>query len=268
MFNFNNAEIRTVIDDTDGSVWFVAKDISDALGYSDANKMVSRLEDYEFKTAKLAGMNMNSLLVNESGLYNSIFGSQKKEAKEFKRWVFEDVLPTIRKTGKYDISQSEYLKLKQENQELLEYVDDLNKLCDTSSHVKDTMQSDLDEARYQADFYKWVVDGLKETASRWTVDERCVVVTEIVNSLTSDAWASDAGSNVFVPTGVKVVRLREPNYFGMTKEVRIKSSVIHKMCENRLEFKSARHKMLVSEAINKLCDNDVLLAYDGWYVKV
>jgi prophage antirepressor-like protein len=207
-------------------------------------------------------------VIDEPDMYALVFGSNLESAKFFKRWVYEDVLPTIRKTGKYDISQSEYLQLRQENQELLEYVSDLNQLCDTSNHVKNTMQTDLDEARYQADFYKWVVDGLKETASRWTVDERCLVVAEIVNSLTSDMWAADAGSSVFVPSGVKIVRLREPNFYGMIREVRIKSAVIHKMCENRLEFKSARHKMLVSEAINKLCDNDVLLSYDGWYVKV
>jgi prophage antirepressor-like protein len=268
MFNFNNAEIRTVIDDTDNSVWFVAKDIADALDYSETSAMTRKLDDDEVMSAKLADMNMNSVFINESGLYSCILSSSKPSAKEFKRWVTHDVLPTIRKTGKYDISQSEYLQLRQENQELLEYVSDLNQLCDTSTHIKNTMQTDLDEARYQADFYKWVVDGLKETASRWTVDERCLVVTEIVNSLTSDAWAADAGSSVFVPSGVKIVRLREPNCFGMTREVRIKSAVIHKMCENRLEFKSPRHKMLVSEAINKLCDNDVLLSYDGWYVKV
>lgn len=271
VFNFKGLnDVRTTI--IDDKVWFVAKDMADALDYSSTQSALSLCKNTN--NAESSELNkINNLppatkWIQEADVFRLIMKSTKPEAEAFQDWVCEDVLPTIRKTGKYDISQSEYLKLKQENQELLEYVDDLNKLCDTSSHVKDTMQTDLDEARYQADFYKWVVDGLKETASRWTVDERCLVVTEIVNSLTSDAWAADAGSNVFVPNGVKVVRLREPNYFGMTKEVRIKSSVIHKMCENRLEFKSARHKMLVSEAINKLCDNDVLLAYDGWYVKV
>ena len=52
---------------------------------------------------KTAGGNQESLCVNETGLYELIFASRKQEAVKFRRWVCEEVLPSIRKTGKYDV---------------------------------------------------------------------------------------------------------------------------------------------------------------------
>lgn len=92
-------EIRTII--KEGQPWFVAKDISNILGYSETNRMTSRLDEDESISTKLEGMNMNSTLINESGLYNAVLGSNKLQAKQFKKWVTSEVLPTIRKHGAY-----------------------------------------------------------------------------------------------------------------------------------------------------------------------
>ena len=92
-------QIRTVI--IDGEPWFVGKDVAKILGYSETNAMTKRLDPQDFISDKLAGMNMKSTLVNESGLYDAIFGSKLPEARPFKRWVTADVLPTLRKTGSY-----------------------------------------------------------------------------------------------------------------------------------------------------------------------
>lgn len=92
-------EIRTIT--KDGQPWFVAKDISNILGYSETNRMTARLDEDESISTKLEGMNMNSTLINESGFYNAVLGSQKLEAKKFKKWVTGEVLPTIRKHGAY-----------------------------------------------------------------------------------------------------------------------------------------------------------------------
>lgn len=92
-------EIRTII--KDGEPWFVAKDISGILGYSETNRMTSRLDEDETISTRLVGMNMNSTLINESGLYNAVLGSNKLEAKKFKKWVTAEVLPSIRKHGTY-----------------------------------------------------------------------------------------------------------------------------------------------------------------------
>ncbi len=100
VFKFEEAaEIRVIkIND---EPWFVAKDIAEILGYSETAMMTRRLDGDETISAKLAGMNMNSTLINESGLYNSIIGSNKPEAKRFKKWVTAEVLPSIRKHGAY-----------------------------------------------------------------------------------------------------------------------------------------------------------------------
>jgi prophage antirepressor-like protein len=106
VFNFESHNVRTVVAEN-GEVWFVAKDVADALGYSDTYAMTRRLDKDESMTAKLAGMNMNSVFINESGLFSSILGSQKPEAKRFKKWVTSEVLPAIRKTGKYEAPKVE-----------------------------------------------------------------------------------------------------------------------------------------------------------------
>jgi len=81
--------------------WFVAKDIADILNYSETNAMTKRLDSDEIISDKLEGMNMKSILINESGLYNAIIGSKLPEAKQFKKWVTSEVLPSIRKHGTY-----------------------------------------------------------------------------------------------------------------------------------------------------------------------
>lgn len=96
-------EVRTVV--IDGTVWFVAKDVSDSLGYSETNTMTKRLDGDDFISTKLEGMNMNSTLINESGLYASVLGSKLVSAKRFKKWVTSEVLPSIRQNGGYITNQ-------------------------------------------------------------------------------------------------------------------------------------------------------------------
>lgn len=82
--------------------YFVAMDIAKALGYVDAYSMTRRLEDDEVQNLQIGGFgNRGVNVINESGLYNAILGSEKPEAKQFKKWVTSEVLPTIRKHGAY-----------------------------------------------------------------------------------------------------------------------------------------------------------------------
>ncbi|MBK5077354.1 phage antirepressor KilAC domain-containing protein [Lactococcus lactis] len=98
-FNFNNLRVRTIL--IENEPWFVAKDVADILEYSDTQAMTRRLDKEDIMTDKLSGMNMKSTIINESGLYEAIIGSKKKEVKPFKRWITHEVLPTIRKHGAY-----------------------------------------------------------------------------------------------------------------------------------------------------------------------
>ena len=92
-------EVRTLL--IDSEPYFVAKDVAEILGYSETNALTKRLDSDEFISDKLEGMNMKSVLINESGLYNAIFGSKLENAKKFRKWVFSEVLPSIRKHGAY-----------------------------------------------------------------------------------------------------------------------------------------------------------------------
>lgn len=101
--NSEFGEIRTVT--IDNEPWFVAKDISDKLGYAQTSNMMKRVDDEDSKSSILDGMNMKSILINESGLYSAILGSKLESAKRFKHWVTSEVLPSIRKHGMYAVDE-------------------------------------------------------------------------------------------------------------------------------------------------------------------
>lgn len=94
-------QLRTVAHD--GEIWFVANDVCAALGLDNVSRACSRLDDDEKGITKVntLGGSQDMLAVNESGLYNLIFTSNKPEAKAFRKWVTSEVLPSIRKTGIY-----------------------------------------------------------------------------------------------------------------------------------------------------------------------
>lgn len=95
-------EIRAV--ELDGEPWFVGKDVATALGYTNSRKALSDHVDEEDKGVTKCytpGGEQEMTIINESGVYSLIFSSKLPKAKEFKRWVTSEVLPSIRKTGGY-----------------------------------------------------------------------------------------------------------------------------------------------------------------------
>lgn len=106
---FENEEfgqIRTVM--RDGEVWFIARDVAEALGYANASDAISKHVDREDKgiaKCDTLGGTQELTVLNESGLYSLILSSKLGSAKRFKRWVTSEVLPAIRKTGSYEMSR-------------------------------------------------------------------------------------------------------------------------------------------------------------------
>ncbi|MCG8634205.1 MAG: phage antirepressor [Desulfobacterales bacterium] len=91
-----------VIKDEAGNPWWVAKDVCNALELKNPSMAIQNLDDDE--RAKIClGRQGKTWTVNEPGLYTLIIRSNKPEAKKFKRWITHDVLPSIRKTGRYEI---------------------------------------------------------------------------------------------------------------------------------------------------------------------
>ncbi len=101
-FRFESREVRTLL--IDDQPWFVASDVSSALQYRDAFNMNRNLDDDEKGTQIVStpGGDQEMLVISESGLYSAILRSRKAEAKRFKKWVTADVLPAIRKHGRYE----------------------------------------------------------------------------------------------------------------------------------------------------------------------
>lgn len=105
-FNFEGMDVR--IQDRDGGYWFVLKDVCQALGINNSSMAASRLDDDEkgVSLTDTLGGEQKSTIINESGLYTLVLRS-KDAVKEgtaawrFRKWVTNEVLPTLRRTGNY-----------------------------------------------------------------------------------------------------------------------------------------------------------------------
>ena len=91
--------------------WFVGKDVAGVLGYSNHRDALAKHVDEEDRMDGVAirdsiGRKQTPVLINESGLYALILSSKLPSAKRFKRWVTSEVLPALRKTGKYEIPRN------------------------------------------------------------------------------------------------------------------------------------------------------------------
>ncbi len=136
-------KVRTLL--IDGQPWFVGKDVGKALGYSNTRDALSKHVDTEDKTTVAicdTGSNYKSqaVIINESGVYSLIFSSKLEGARQFKRWVTSEVLPSIRKYGAYlteealarvtgDTSEAEKLFTELKKEKLR--VKQLQKECDS-----------------------------------------------------------------------------------------------------------------------------------------
>lgn len=106
VFEYRNNKVRTV--DVDGEAWFVLKDVCGVLEIADHKVVARRLDEDEVCQTPLTdsmGRQQSTTIINESGLYHVILRSDKPEAAPFRRWVTNDVLPAIRKTGSYNAPQ-------------------------------------------------------------------------------------------------------------------------------------------------------------------
>lgn len=110
----------------DNETWFVASDICRSLDLSNPTMAMQRIDDDEKAKFNLGLSGGETNCVNEYGLYSLVLASRKREAKDFKRWITHEVLPSIRKTGSYNkpMSTAEKIQLlAQGNEELNERVD-------------------------------------------------------------------------------------------------------------------------------------------------
>lgn len=102
VFDYSGVQVRTIIKDNEP--WFVAKDVCDVLEYGNSSDVIKRLDEDDLDSTEVidsVGRKQITNIVSEFGLYDLILRSRKEEAKQFKRWITHEVLPSIRKTGQY-----------------------------------------------------------------------------------------------------------------------------------------------------------------------
>ncbi|WP_454888657.1 BRO-N domain-containing protein [Sphingobium indicum] len=100
-FNFEDRSVRVIM--IDDEPWFIANDLAAVLSYRDAYNMTRNLDEDEKGTHSVStlGGDQTLLIISESGMYAAVLGSRKAEARRFKKWVTSDLLPTLRRTGRY-----------------------------------------------------------------------------------------------------------------------------------------------------------------------
>lgn len=142
-------QVRMMI--INNEVWFVGKDIVDILGYKNGSRDINSHVDKEDKLKyqiSTAGQMREQLLINESGLYSLALSSKLPKAKEFKRWITKEVIPSIRKYGGYiakplnqlDILEQSIQIMKEQQRRLEEHDNRLAKIESNIEQIKELEQ--------------------------------------------------------------------------------------------------------------------------------
>lgn len=142
-------QLRTIIKDDE--IWFVGKDIASVLGYSNPPKAIRDHVDEDDKLTErivLSGQNREVIIINESGLYSLVLSSKLPSAKEFKRWITKEVIPSVRKYGGYiakplnqlDILEKSIQIMKEQQRRLEEHDNRLAKIESNIEQIKELEQ--------------------------------------------------------------------------------------------------------------------------------
>lgn len=149
-FNFEDHQVRVVA--RDGEPWFVLADLCKVLAIRNVSDTSSRLDDdvKGVATTDTLGGQQQVTIVSEAGMYEVVLLSRKPEAKAFKRWITGDVLPAIRKTGRYgsDVEMLSALP----SSKLLQLAAEAAKRAEEAEH-------ELEEARPKVEAYDAFLDA-------------------------------------------------------------------------------------------------------------
>lgn len=122
--NFQGANINVILD-KDNIIWFNARDIIIYLGYKSVKETIRKHIDKEdkiklrnIKAENKIKKHHHSVYINESGLYSLLISSRLKKAKEFKKWITGDVIPSIRKHGYYKLKNKYKSEIKEINRQI------------------------------------------------------------------------------------------------------------------------------------------------------
>jgi len=183
VFHFEDSSLSVIKHDDD--IWFRGKSVATILGYKNTKDSLIRHVDSDDKmklgdfvkgrdSRPLEKNEKNTIYINESGLYSLILRSKLEKAKQFKRWVTKEVLPSIRKTGSYTVPQNNDMLLKIEMQKAEN--DKLRLELEEKKYMKELFDDD-DDVKLKAaakDYLLMKLTGKVQTKDIWARD-----ITEI-----------------------------------------------------------------------------------------
>jgi prophage antirepressor-like protein len=201
-FDFSGNEVKTIV--INNQPWFVAKDVSDILGFRDPYTATRGLDDDEklLHTLCVSGQKRETTVVNESGLYSLILKSNKPEAKQFKKWITHDVLPTIRKTGGFVANEDMFI------QTYLPHADTQTKLMFRATLETVRKQNEqMAIMQPKADYFDRLVDRNLLTNFRDTAKELEIGQRTFINWLLDSGYVYRDPKNKLKPYGKYVSEL-------------------------------------------------------------
>lgn len=173
--------------DIDSEPYFVGKDVAKILGYANPAEAIKEhidCDDRKVLTFKAYGKTLqaslwqgndfsNKTLINESGVYSLILTSKLPAAKQFKHWITSEVLPSIRKTGAYNVPQTfaQALRLAAEQAEKIE-----------------EQQKIIELQKPKADYFDYLVDRQLLTNFRDTAKEFGIQQKEFIDTLLKEGY--------------------------------------------------------------------------------
>ncbi|MFJ4924090.1 BRO family protein [Streptomyces sp. NPDC088736] len=139
--------VRVLVHDSEH--WWVARDVAAVLGYRTASDATRWLDDDEkgTHTVRTPGGDQQMVTVSEAGLYSLILRSRRREARAFRRWVTHEVLPVLRRTGRYEAQRPEPTRLELARDlvaalEVRELLEQRNAALEPSANAWDTLATD------------------------------------------------------------------------------------------------------------------------------
>ena len=161
IYIYSGEQLRTI--QRDDGLWWVLRDVCRVLNISNVTDVKKRLDDDEKGVDQIytPGGVQEMVIINEPGLYAVILRSDKPEAKDFRRWVTHEVLPSIRKSGAYGVPPERLARLHELQAQLTEwreladgferYTADAGKRYAAARKNYDDLRANRDKCRYVAD---------------------------------------------------------------------------------------------------------------------
>ena len=248
--NENFGQVRGI--NIEGVLWFVAKDIADNLKYSETNAMTKRIDDEDItkiasdKLEDANNMAREFTLINEGALYQVIMSITKKDidrynmAREFKRWITNEVIPTLRNTGAY-------IEEEREEEVVEKYFSGL------SEETKKAMVIDLmkNNKKLQVKADKW--DRFLETDGTYTFTETCKLISTMAKQESSDIKISATKLTEF---------LREKGILSKNKSGKKYTNVPNKDYEDKFNASSVKSNGGFNTIQTKVKSTGVEFIYD------